>query len=85
MVDRLRLASPRPLVSGGIWYPQAICPDGSEREGGGALRFFVSGFSLWEIRFRPGPADTPERRPEISEDEIAQAFGPRQPDGGFGC
>ncbi|BBK38785.1 hypothetical protein STAQ_38630 [Allostella sp. ATCC 35155] len=77
--------APRPLVAGGIWYPQAICPDGSEREGKGALRFFVSGFSLWEIRFRPGPAATPARRVEISEDEIAEGFGPRQPDGGFGC
>ncbi|WP_374450087.1 hypothetical protein, partial [Stella sp.] len=78
---------PRPLIDGGIWYPQAVAPAGSDREGSGALRFFVSGFSLWEIRFRPGPAPqgTAIARATITEAEIARHFGPRRPDGGFGA
>ena len=85
-VDPAGWSPPRRLVAGGIWYPQAIAPGGSDREGGGAMRFFVSGFSLWEIRFRPGPAPdgSPAATPTITEDEIAAAFGPRRPDGGFG-
>lgn len=77
---------PLPLVEGAIWYPQAIPPDGSDGRGGGIMRFFVSGFSAWEIRFRGGPAPTVLPRPAaFDEADLARLFGPRQPDGGFGA
>lgn len=73
--------APRPLVRGGIWYPQAIAPDGSDDRGGGTMRFFLSGFSAWEIRFRRSPASTVVEPFPIGEADIAVHFGPRRPDG----
>ncbi|BBK41047.1 hypothetical protein STVA_10670 [Allostella vacuolata] len=77
---------PRVLVRGAIWYPEAIAPLGSDRRGGGTMRFFVSGFSAWEIRFHRGPPPAgPEPEPAaFDEADLARLFGPRQPDGGFG-
>ncbi|WP_142235673.1 hypothetical protein [Allostella humosa] len=77
---------PRTLIQGAIWYPQAIAPDGSDRRGGGSMRFFVSGFSAWDIRFRRGPPrqGTLPLPAAFDEGDLARVFGPRQPDGGFG-
>ena len=82
-----RWTPPIPLVDGGIWYPQVVgaAIGEGDRRLGAIGRFFLSGFSAWEIRFeRPASVRTAERPYRISEADIAAIFGPRRSDGGFG-
>jgi len=82
-----RWTPPIPLVDGGIWYPQVVgaAIGEGDRRLGAIGRFFLSGFSAWEIRFERTAAMLPTARPyRISEADIAAIFGPRRSDGGFG-
>ncbi|UYN95389.1 MAG: hypothetical protein KIT25_00105 [Enhydrobacter sp.] len=58
----------------GSWYPQVIGlgPEDGDTLAGGEARFFMSGFSAWTMRFRPGPASPPL---EVSRETFADIFG----------
>lgn len=77
LADPTAWSRPMKLVEGGAWYPQVIglqAGDGDTRAGGVA-RFFMAGFSLWELEFT-APGVAPENRPlRPTEQEFFARFG----------
>ncbi len=69
---------PLQIVRGGAWYPQAVglqegCGD---TEVAGAGRFFMAGFSAWEIEFSSGVAGSSAARPlTCTAQQFATLFG----------
>lgn len=53
LVDPAGWSTPRKIVEGGSWYPQAIGlgPNDGDASAGAEARFFMSGYSAWAIRF----------------------------------
>jgi hypothetical protein len=71
---------PLQLVKGGAWYPQVISlePGGGDTCAGGIARFFMAGFSAWEIEFAAsaGPRTWQPLKP--TAEDFVQAFGDRR-------
>lgn len=80
--DPSRWTGPQRLVEGGYWYPQVIglgADDGDTRAGEVA-RFFMSGFSAWDIRFPRDAAGSPPVLPvRIVRDAAAATAAPALP------
>ena len=69
---------PLPIVKGGAWYPEVVgLEDGCGDTGAGAVaRFFMAGFSAWEIEFSaPTAHSLPGRTFCPTKADFAQAFG----------
>ncbi len=69
---------PRRLIDGELWYPQIVGlgeHDGDTSSGARA-RFFIAGFSAWEVHFTRGrPAEVSPVR-TITAATVGQLFGP---------
>jgi len=52
---------PQRIVEGGLWYPQVVGagPSDGDTLAGGIARFFLAGFSAWEIVFSTVAEDAP--------------------------
>jgi hypothetical protein len=71
---------PLKLVSGGAWYPQVIgvAPGDGDSRAGATARFFMAGFSAWQIDFT-APAETSISRPLTpTRQDFVTAFGDRR-------
>lgn len=65
-------------MTGGAWYPQAIGMDDGcgDTEVGDSSRFFMAGFSAWQVRFeRARPGDDRERPLACTPADFARLFG----------
>jgi hypothetical protein len=76
--DPTSWSRPLQLVDGGAWYPQVV---GMQRGDGDTLagsvaRFFMAGFSLWEVKFSAGRKINENRPLTPSRSEFASQFGP---------
>jgi hypothetical protein len=72
-------SEPLQLVQGGAWYPQAVGLEQGQGDAvaGSVARFFMGGFSAWEIEFsRPGRTNTPGLRLHPTKADFARLFGP---------
>jgi hypothetical protein len=70
------------MVKGGVWYPEAIGmgQDESDTLAGSSVRFFMSGFSAWSIRFSQVAAETPSSQAiSIGLSDWVRLFGPSAP------
>lgn len=69
---------PTRIIGGGGWYPQVVGLglDDSDTVAGRNARFFMTGFSAWEIQFSRNSRKTPERAPDISWFSILEQFSP---------
>lgn len=77
--DPAAWSRPLKLVSGGAWYPQVVgLEDGcGDAEAGAIGRFFMAGFSAWEIELsNPEPRGTPNRPLRPTKADFSRAFGP---------
>lgn len=75
-------SAPVRVVSGGVWYPEAVGlgPDDGDTLAGAAVRFFMSGFSAWTIRFRRADPSEPASAPiVVDHDAWVRLFGPDTP------
>jgi hypothetical protein len=76
--DPARWSPPLQLVRGGAWYPQVIgleegCGDA---RAGARARFFMAGFSAWEIEFMlPDKSPRPGRPLCLTTADFARLFG----------
>ncbi|MCA0303025.1 MAG: hypothetical protein LCH95_11550 [Proteobacteria bacterium] len=69
---------PLRIVAGGAWYPQAIGMDDGcgDTEVGDSSRFFMAGFSAWQIRFETArPGDDRARPLACTPADFARLFG----------
>lgn len=81
LADPLGWSVPLRIVQGGAWYPQVIgleegCGD---HEAGAMARFFMAGFSAWEIGFSPEQASEPADRNRplaCTKRDFERLFGP---------
>jgi len=70
------------LIEGGVWYPEVVGagPDEGDTLAGKGARFFMSGFSAWDIRFSRADAAAPPPKPLVVDlDEWVRLFGPATP------
>lgn len=69
-------SAPICIVKGGGWYPQVIGqgPEDSDTRAGATARFFMTGFSAWEIRFSPANSEAPPAPIEINWFSILEQF-----------
>lgn len=77
--DPLGWSPPLRIVRGGAWYPQAIGIDDGcgDSEAGAVARFFMAGFSAWEIGFsRPAGGRVADRPLKPTKQMFAELFGP---------
>jgi hypothetical protein len=73
--DPARWSRPVRIVKGGGWYPQVVGqgPADGDAIAGAEARFFMTGFSLWRIRFtRAGPDAPPQKAPHIRWTSLAR-------------
>ncbi|MCA0248471.1 MAG: hypothetical protein LCH93_17795 [Proteobacteria bacterium] len=76
--DPGKWTTPLRIVQGGAWYPQAVglgegCGD---TEVATAARFFMAGFSGWEIEFAsPAASGTTNRPLTCTKQDFAEMFG----------
>lgn len=76
--DPLGWSAPLQIVRGGAWYPQAVgLEDGcGDSEAGAVARFFMAGFSAWEITFsRPMGGRAANRPLTPTKQAFAELFG----------
>lgn len=76
--DPLGWSPPLRIVAGGAWYPQVVGTDEGcgDSEVGANGRFFMAGFSAWQIRFgRPSPEGRISRPLACSTGDFARLFG----------
>lgn len=76
--DPLGWSPPMKIVAGGAWYPQAIGLGEGEgdTEAGTTARFFMAGFSAWQIHFGlPGQRAAAFEPLVCSGDGFARLFG----------
>jgi len=72
-------SEPLQLVKGGAWYPQTVGLDeGQGAAAAGSLaRFFMGGFSAWEVEFsRPRRTNALRRPLHPTRADFARLFGP---------
>jgi hypothetical protein len=69
-------SEPLCILKGGGWYPQVIGlgPEDGDTEAGRQARFFMTGFSAWEIHFSPAGRKPAPKPPEISWFAILEQF-----------
>lgn len=78
LADAEGWSPPLQIVRGGAWYPQAVgleegCGD---TEVGGVCRFFMAGYSAWEIEFTQAAGRPLANRPLIcTAQQFATLFG----------
>jgi hypothetical protein len=55
------------VVAGGVWYPEVVGlgDDDGDTQAGARARFFMSGFSAWEIAFRRSEASASPSAPIV--------------------
>lgn len=75
-------SSPVCVVNGGVWYPEVVgtgAHDG-DTQAGAPARFFMSGFSAWEISFAWAETPAPPSPPiTVDLDDWVRLFGPETP------
>jgi hypothetical protein len=72
-------SAPLQIVRGGAWYPQVVGPcDGQgDTSAGSIARFFMGGFSAWEIEFQqPGQTNAINCPLHPTKADFAELFGP---------
>lgn len=69
-------SAPVCIVKGGGWYPQVVGLDPGDGDtiSGATARFFMTGFSEWEIRFTRGEHRQPASPPEINWFSMLEHF-----------
>ncbi len=71
-------SEPLLLVQGGAWYPQVVGLEDGQGDAfaGSVARFFMGGFSAWEIElFAPGRTKLPNRPLVPTREQFAATFG----------
>jgi hypothetical protein len=74
-------SEPQQLVRGGAWYPQIVGfePGQGDSKAGSVARFFMGGFSAWEIEFlTPSPTRTVARPLRPTRADFTGFFGPHR-------
>lgn len=74
-------SEPQQLVRGGAWYPQIVGlePGQGDANAGSVARFFMAGFSAWEVEFlAPARARTIARPLCPGPADFARLFGPNK-------
>lgn len=69
-------SAPICIVKGGGWYPQIVGhgPEDGDTSAGATARFFMTGFSAWEIQFSPASRKAPPVPPEIGWLSMLEQF-----------
>lgn len=78
LADAEGWSPPLQIVRGGAWYPQAIGLDEGcgDTEVGSVGRFFMAGYSAWEIEFTQAAGRSLENRPlTCTAQQFATLFG----------
>jgi hypothetical protein len=75
--DPTAWSRPLRLVEGGAWYPQVVGlqAGGGDTEAGAVARFFMAGFSAWELEFGAGSELGRSRPLTLSKQDFVSAFG----------
>lgn len=78
--DPTTWSRPLRLVEGGAWYPQVVSlqPGDGDTLAGSVARFFMAGFSMWELHFTAGPNLGSARPLTPSKEEFVSGFGRRR-------
>jgi hypothetical protein len=78
--DPTQWTQPLKLVTGGGWYPQVIGVGSgdSDTRAGGAARFFMAGFSAWQIDFAAGAEMSLSRPLRPTQQDFLGLFGDRR-------
>jgi hypothetical protein len=68
------------LVTGGAWYPQIVGlqPGDGDTSAGPAARFFMAGFSMWELEFSATGASAGSRPLTVGREDFLAGFGGRR-------
>lgn len=69
-------SNPVCIVKGGGWYPQVVGhgPEDGDTSAGATARFFMTGFSAWEIQFSRSTRKIPPAPPEIGWLSMLEQF-----------
>jgi hypothetical protein len=80
LADPTTWSLPLRLVEEGAWYPQVIGlqPGHGDTLAGPVARFFMAGFSMWELEFSAGREVGAARPLTPSAEEFASQYGPRR-------
>lgn len=77
--DPMAWSRPLRVVEGGAWYPQVIGlePGDGDTSAGGSARFFMAGFSMWEMEFAtPAKGEAGAALPlKPSREDFVSGFG----------
>jgi hypothetical protein len=78
--DPTTWSSPLRLVDGGAWYPQVVGlqPGDGDTVAGPVARFFMAGFSMWELEFSAGTAGHKASPLMPTKEEFVLRFGHRR-------
>jgi len=78
--DPTTWSRPLQLVDGGGWYPQIVGlqPGDGDALAGSVARFFMAGFSMWEVQFSAGGEGDADRPLLPSRREFVARFGRRR-------
>ena len=70
-------STPLQIVRGGAWYPQVVGLEPGEGDAlaGQGARFFMGGFSAWEIEFAAGDSKATSHPLRPDKSSFAEAFG----------
>lgn len=72
-------SAPLQIVRGGAWYPQVVglCDGQGDTVAGSVARFFMGGFSAWEIEFqKPGQMNATSHPLHPTKTDFTALFGP---------
>lgn len=77
LADPRGWSQPVRLTQGGAWYPQIIGlqPGDGDTRAGAQSRFFMAGFSAWDMSVTPEPLTTADRPLLLKTADFAPLFG----------